>query len=168
VGICQSPGRAEAPDDSGFKYQERELRQAIDGLSSAPLTQLINTHWHVDSHRGNEWGASAAGATYSGREYEKASFRTQIALKAGAYLSPATAGPFLHRGLMTNTMCITNDPGMIALKYYGPGPHGIAISPCLFEKAMKLSRRRQWWTAFTVIDYSTGGRIDGMIVKPRG
>src|SRR5437879_7920681 len=34
--------------DSGFTVSKPRIAAALDDLSSDPLTQLINTHWHVD------------------------------------------------------------------------------------------------------------------------
>src|ERR1700688_3194041 len=45
--------------DSGFAVSRVRIAAALDGLSSDPLTQLLNTHWHVDHTDGNAWVHSA-------------------------------------------------------------------------------------------------------------
>src|SRR5262250_3852291 len=47
--------------DSGFTVSKARIVPALDHLSSDPLTQLINTHWHTDHTDGNEW-VHASGA----------------------------------------------------------------------------------------------------------
>src|SRR5260370_10585863 len=39
--------------DSGFTVSRSRIAAALDDLSSDPLTQLINTHCHVDHTHGN-------------------------------------------------------------------------------------------------------------------
>src|SRR5258705_4150776 len=48
--------------DSGFTVSRARIAAALDSLSSDPVTQLINTHWHVDPTDGNTW-VHSAGAT---------------------------------------------------------------------------------------------------------
>jgi glyoxylase-like metal-dependent hydrolase (beta-lactamase superfamily II) len=47
--------------DSGFTISRARIAPALDSLSSDPVTQLINTHWHVDHTDGNAWVHSAGG-----------------------------------------------------------------------------------------------------------
>ena len=56
--------------DSGFTVSRARIAAALDGLSSDPLTQLINTHWHVDHTDGNAW-VHSAGATITAHENTK-------------------------------------------------------------------------------------------------
>jgi purine nucleoside permease len=37
--------------DSGFTVSRPRITEALNSLSSDPITQLINTHWHVESQR---------------------------------------------------------------------------------------------------------------------
>src|SRR5262249_34299439 len=41
--------------DSGITVSKRRITDALDSLSTDPITQLINTHWHVDHTDGNAW-----------------------------------------------------------------------------------------------------------------
>jgi len=48
--------------DSGFTVSKMRIVEALNNLSADPITQLINTHWHVDHTDGNDW-VHSAGAT---------------------------------------------------------------------------------------------------------
>src|SRR5262245_63306775 len=41
--------------DAGIPGTRQEITKALAGLSSDPVTHLINTHWHFDHTDGNEW-----------------------------------------------------------------------------------------------------------------
>src|SRR5260370_2670715 len=45
--------------DSGFTVSEPRITEALNSLSSDPITQLINTHWHVDHTECHAWMHSA-------------------------------------------------------------------------------------------------------------
>ena len=90
--------------DSGFTVSRARIAAALHDLSSAPITRLINTHWHIDHTDGNAW-VHSAGATV---------FRPQLVLKAGAIpFRLRQPAPFLQPCLMRNTMSITTTPGSL-------------------------------------------------------
>ena len=47
--------------DSGFTVSKPRILEALNRLSSDPISQLLNTHWHTDHTDGNAW-VHAAGA----------------------------------------------------------------------------------------------------------
>src|SRR6201984_1686905 len=47
--------------DAGFAGSRPKISEALASISSDPIKQLINTHWHFDHTDGNEW-LHAAGA----------------------------------------------------------------------------------------------------------
>lgn len=53
--------------DAGIAVSRQKIQAALDGISSAPLKYVINTHWHWDHTDGNVW-ASEAGATIIAQE----------------------------------------------------------------------------------------------------
>ena len=65
--------------DSGFKVSQPRLAEALARISSDPITQLINTHWHTDHTDGNAW-VHAAGAHITAHENTK---KTSGGLDAG-------------------------------------------------------------------------------------
>ena len=48
--------------DAGFAGSRPKLTEALASISSDPIKQLINTHWHFDHTDGNEWLHSAGAA----------------------------------------------------------------------------------------------------------
>ena len=48
--------------DSGFTVSKPRILEALNRLSSDPIAQLLNTHWHTDHTDGNAW-VHDAGAT---------------------------------------------------------------------------------------------------------
>jgi glyoxylase-like metal-dependent hydrolase (beta-lactamase superfamily II) len=48
--------------DSGFTVSKTQIMEALGKLSSVPITQFINTHWHTDHTDGNAWVHSAGAA----------------------------------------------------------------------------------------------------------
>src|SRR5260370_25833360 len=60
--------------DSGFTVSRARIAAALHSLSSDPVTQLINTHWHVDHTDGNAWVHSAGAAIPAPRKRKKRLF----------------------------------------------------------------------------------------------
>jgi glyoxylase-like metal-dependent hydrolase (beta-lactamase superfamily II) len=144
--------------DSGFTVSRARIVAALDSLSSDPVKQLINTHWHVDHTDGN-----AAGATITAHENTKKRLSTSTRVEGWSYsFPPAPAGAIPTTVFDDEHQAHHNDT-RIALKYYGPAHTDSDIS-VLFEEADILDVGDTWWNGFyPFIDYSTGGSIDGMI-----
>src|SRR5258705_13867825 len=78
--------------DSGFTVSRARIAAALDGLSSDRVTQLINTHWHVDHTDGNAW-VHSAGATITAHENTKKRLSTSTRVEGWSYtFPPAPAG----------------------------------------------------------------------------
>src|SRR6266568_5382599 len=73
--------------DSGFTVSRARIAAALVGLSSDPLTQLINTHWHVDHTDGNAW-VHAAGATITAHENTRKHLSTATRVEGWSYTFP--------------------------------------------------------------------------------
>src|SRR5215472_5513541 len=58
--------------DAGFTVSKPRVAQALDSLSTDPITRLINTHWHVDHTDGNAWLHAAGAAITAHEKYEEA------------------------------------------------------------------------------------------------
>src|SRR5258708_28897304 len=78
--------------DSGFTVSRARIAAALHSLSSDPVTQLINTHWHVDHTDGNAW-VHSAGAAITAHENTKKRLSTSTRVEGWSYtFPPAPAG----------------------------------------------------------------------------
>src|SRR5260370_38641227 len=148
--------------DSGFAVSRPRIAAALDSLSSDPIKQLINTHWHVDHTDGNAW-VHSAGATITAHENTKRHLSMSTRVEGWIYtFPPAPAGAIPTDVFDAEHHVHHNDTG-IALKYYGPAHTDSDIS-VVFEEADIVHVGDTCWNGFyPFIDYSTSGSIDGMI-----
>jgi glyoxylase-like metal-dependent hydrolase (beta-lactamase superfamily II) len=148
--------------DSGFTVSRVRIAAALNGLSSAPLTQLINTHWHVDHTDGNAW-VHSAGATITAHQNTKKRLSTSTRVEGWSYTFPPAPAGAIPTTVFDDDHQVHQNNTRIALKYYGPAHTDSDIS-VLFEEADIIHVGDTWWNGFyPFIDYSTGGSIDGMI-----
>src|SRR6267143_534291 len=148
--------------DSGFTVSRVRIAAALNGLSSDPVRQLINTHWHVDHTDGNAW-VHAAGATITAHENTRKHLSTSTRVEGWSYtFPPAPAGAIPTTVFDDEHRLHLNETGIV-LKHYAPAHTDSDIS-VIFEEADIIEVGDTWWNGFyPFIDYSTGGNIDGMI-----
>jgi len=148
--------------DSGFTVSRARIAAALDSLSSDLVTQLINTHWHVDHTDGNAW-VHSAGATITAHENTKKHLSTSTRVEGWSYTFPPAPAGAIPTTVFDDEHHVYHNDTRIALKYYGPAHTDSDIS-VLFEEADTIHVGDTWWNGFyPFIDYSTGGSIDGMI-----
>jgi glyoxylase-like metal-dependent hydrolase (beta-lactamase superfamily II) len=148
--------------DSGFTVSRVRIAAALNGLSSDPVTQLINTHWHVDHTDGNAW-VHAEGATITAHENTRKHLSTATRVEAWSYTFPPAPAGAIPTTVFDDDHQVHQNDTRIALKYYGPAHTDSDIS-VFFEEADIIHVGDTWWNGFyPFIDYSTGGSIDGMI-----
>jgi glyoxylase-like metal-dependent hydrolase (beta-lactamase superfamily II) len=148
--------------DSGFTVSRARIAAALDGLSSDPVTQLINTHWHVDHTDGNAW-VHSAGATITAHENTRKHLSTSTRVEGWSYTFPPAPVGAIPTAVFDDEHHVHHNDTRIALKYYEPAHTDCDIS-ALFEEADIIHVGDTWWNGFyPFIDYSTGGSIDGMI-----
>jgi glyoxylase-like metal-dependent hydrolase (beta-lactamase superfamily II) len=148
--------------DSGFTVSRARIVAALDSLSSDPVTQLINTHWHVDHTDGNAW-VHSAGAKITAHENTKKRLSTSTRVEGWSYTFPPAPAGAIPTTVFDDEHHAHHNDTRIALKYYGPAHTDSDIS-VLFEEADIIHVGDTWWNGFyPFIDYSTGGSIDGMI-----
>lgn len=148
--------------DSGFASSQRQIDDALNGLSADPLKHLIDTHWHFDHTDGNEW-MHGAGATIVAHENTKKRLSTpQVIAAFNASFPPAPSGAIPSHVFDNNDTLRTNGE-TIELVHYAPAHTDSDIS-VHFTEADVLHVGDTWFNGFyPFIDYSSGGNIDGMI-----
>src|SRR5262250_3181341 len=148
--------------DAGFTVSKPRVAQALDSLSTDPITRLINTHWHVDHTDGNAW-LHAAGAAITAHENTKKHLSTSTRVEGWSYTFAPAPAEALPATIFRDTHHVRHNDTGLALKYYGPAHTDSDIS-VVFEEADVIHVGDTWWNGiYPFIDYSTGGNIDGMI-----
>jgi len=148
--------------DAGFTVSRPRISSALDSLSGDPITQLINTHWHVDHTDGNAW-IHAEGSAITAHQNTKKHLSTSTRVDDWSYTFPPAPADALPTTIFRDTHRIRHNDTALTLKYYGPAHTDSDIS-VVFEEADVIHVGDTWWNGFyPFIDYSTGGGIDGMI-----
>lgn len=148
--------------DSGFSVSKARIMEALNNLSADPITQLINTHWHVDHTDGNDW-VHSAGAAITAHENTKKHLSTSTRVEGWQYTFPPAPAGALPATVFGNEHRMHHNDTNLVLKYYGPAHTDSDIS-VVFEEADVIHVGDTWWNGiYPFIDYSTGGSIDGMI-----
>jgi glyoxylase-like metal-dependent hydrolase (beta-lactamase superfamily II) len=148
--------------DSGFTVSKRRITDALNSLTSDPITQLINTHWHVDHTDGNVW-VHSAGAEITAHVNTKRHLSTATRVEGWQYTFPPAAAGALPKTVFDDGYRVRHNDTEVVLKYYGPAHTDGDIS-VLFEEADVIDVGDTWWNGiYPFIDYSTGGSIDGTI-----
>jgi glyoxylase-like metal-dependent hydrolase (beta-lactamase superfamily II) len=149
--------------DSGYATAQPHLTEALNTISSDPITHLINTHWHFDHTDGNEW-VHAAGATIIAHENCRTRLSTPqeiAAYKAKFPPSPAGAIPTL---VFKTDDALKLNGANLTLRHYAPAHTDTDISIYFAEANVLHTGDTFWNPIYPFIDYSTGGNIDGMIM----
>ena len=148
--------------DSGFTVSKARIRDALNNLSADPITQLINTHWHIDHTDGNDW-VHSAGAKIIAHENTKKHLSTSTRVEGWQYTFPPSPEGALPTTIFTDEHRLHHNDTTIALKYYNPAHTDSDVS-VVFEEADVIHVGDTLWNGiYPFIDYSTGGSIDGMI-----
>ena len=148
--------------DSGFTVSKARIVEALNDQSADPITQLINTHWHVDHTDGNDW-VHSAGAAITAHVNTKKHLSTSTRVEGWQYTFPPSPAGALPAAVFDDELRVHHNNTSIALKYYGPAHTDSDIS-VVFEDADVIHVGDTWWNGiYPFIDYSTGGSIDGMI-----
>jgi len=148
--------------DSGISTSRPQITEALNALSTDPVTRLINTHWHYDHTDGNEWMHNI-GATIIAQENTQQRLSTKQtigAFKADFPAAPAAARPTEVFG---KNKTLKLNGATLRLAHYDPAHTDTDIS-IYFVEANVLHCGDTWFNGFyPFIDYSSGGNINGMI-----
>src|ERR1700756_3450747 len=140
-----------------------KLKETLDGLGNAPLKTVIDTHWHVD-HTDNNANLHAAGATVLAHDNTK----TRMAEPHDSALMglhfPASPADALPQQTFSISKELHANGEIVMLQYFQPAHTETDI--CIhFQKANVIHMGDTFFNGFyPVIDASTGGKINGMIL----
>jgi glyoxylase-like metal-dependent hydrolase (beta-lactamase superfamily II) len=148
--------------DSGFTVSKARIVEALNSLSSDPIAQLLNTHWHTDHTDGNAW-VHAAGAKITAHVNTKKHLSTSTRVEGWDWTFPPAPSGAIPTDVFDDEHGLQHNGTNIRLKYYGPAHTDSDVS-VVFEEADVIHVGDTWWNGiYPFIDYSTDGSIDGMI-----
>jgi cyclase len=140
-----------------------KLKKTLDGLGNAPLQTVIDTHWHFD-HTDNNANLHAAGATVLAHENTK----TRMAEPHDSALLglhvPASPPDALPQQTFSSSRKLQANGEIVMLQYFQPA-HTDTDIYIHFEQANVIHMGDTFFNGFyPVIDTSTGGKVNGIIV----
>ena len=148
--------------DSGFAVSKRQISEALNKLSSAPIGQVLNTHWHTDHTDGNAW-VHDMGARITAHVNTKKHLSTSTRVEGWNWTFPPAPAGAIPVVVFDDEHRLRHNDTNITLKYYGPAHTDSDVS-VVFEEADVVHVGDTWWNGiYPFIDYSTDGSIDGMI-----
>ena len=148
--------------DGGIHVSRAKIQAALDGISSAPLKYLINTHWHWDHTDSNEW-LHEQGATIIAQENTLKRLLAATRVEDWNYIfQPPPTGARPTVTFKTDKTLKFNGE-TIVMKHYGIG-HTDTDIWVYFKKADVMATGDIWWNGYyPFIDNSTGGGINAII-----
>src|ERR1700678_4006231 len=147
------------------------LKQALDGLGSAPVKYVIDTHWHFD-HTDNNANLHATGAKVLAHENTKKRmsephdlpvlYRGADGALAGLHFDPSPAEALPHQTFAASYELHAHAE-TLALQHVAPAHTALDIY-VHFQNANVISMGDLFFNGmYPYIDPGTGGTISGMI-----
>lgn len=148
--------------DSGFPVSRDRIVDAVQRLSRAPITHLVNTHWHFDHTDGNAW-LHEAGAVIVAHGQTRQHLSTSTRVEGWQHTFPPV--PIGARpGIVVGDLHKLDATGVnMLLRHYAPGHTDSDLSVHLVDGNVLVTGDTWWNGHYPFIDYSTGGSIDGAI-----
>jgi glyoxylase-like metal-dependent hydrolase (beta-lactamase superfamily II) len=135
---------------------------ALTSISSDPIKQLINTHWHFDHTGGNEW-LHEAGASILAHENTRKHLLVDTRVEGWKYTFPAAPAGAIPTTVFKDDYTLHANDTTLVLKHYVPAHTDSDISVYFTEADVLHVGDTFWNRDYPFIDYSTGGSIDGQI-----
>lgn len=148
--------------DAGFAGARPRISSSLARISSDPVKQLINSHWHFDHTDGNEW-LHSTGATILAHEKTREHLSTDTLVKGWAFTFRASPAGAIPTETLHAERTLTVNRTSIALKPYAPAHTDGDISIHFMDADIVHVGDTFWNGSYPFIDYSTGGSIDGTI-----
>src|ERR1700719_2238476 len=139
------------------------LKEALDGLGNAPVKYVIDTHWHFD-HTDNNAHLRAAGATVLAHENTKKRMSEPHDSALMGLHFPASPADALPQQTFSTSQKLQANGEIVMLQYFQPA-HTDTDIYIHFQKANVIHMGDTFFNGFyPVIDTSTGGKVNGIIV----
>jgi glyoxylase-like metal-dependent hydrolase (beta-lactamase superfamily II) len=139
---------------------------AVASLSSAPITHLVNSHWHFD-HTGGNARLAEDGGLILAHENTRRHLSRSTCVADFDFTFPAVPATGLPDIVFDQRYPLEVGRTGLLLRYYGAAHTDSDIS-VRFPHADVLHVADTWWNGlYPFIDYSTGGSIDGLIAATR-
>src|SRR5580692_6998661 len=166
ASACRSPSSAaHCPAHRAFLSTSAwpKLKETLDGLGNAPLKTVIDTHWHFD-HTDNNANLHAAGATVLAHENTKTRMaEPHDSALLGLHI-PASPPDALPQQTFSSSRKLQANGEIVMLQYFQPA-HTDTDIYIHFEQANVIHMGDTFFNGFyPVIDTSTGGKVNGIIV----
>jgi len=140
-----------------------KLKETLDGLGNAPLKMVIDTHWHFD-HTDNNAHLHAAGATVLAHENTQTRMAQPHDSPFMGMHFPPSPPDALPQQTFSGSQTQHANGEVLALQYFQPA-HTDTDIYIHFQKANVIHMGDTFFNGvYPVIDYTTGGKVDGMIV----
>src|ERR1700756_2547858 len=140
-----------------------KLKENLDGLGNAPLKTVIDTHWHVN-HTANNANLHAAGATVLAHDNTKTRMAEPHDNALFGLHFPASPADALPQQTFSTSQKLQANGEIVMLQYFQPA-HTDTDIYIHFQKANVIHMGDTFFNGFyPVIDASTGGKINGMIL----
>jgi glyoxylase-like metal-dependent hydrolase (beta-lactamase superfamily II) len=148
--------------DAGIVTASLNVSAALARISSDPIKQLINTHWHFDHTGGNE-RLHEAGASILAHENTRKHLLVDTRVEGWKYTFPAAPAGAIPSTVFRDNHTLHFNNTTLILKHYAPAHTDSDISVYLAEADILHVGDTFWNRDYPFIDYSTGGGIDGQI-----
>jgi len=148
--------------DGGIGVSKPHVLSALNSISKKPIKVLINSHWHFDHTSGNPW-LHQQGATIIAQDITRNHLTKSIYQEDWDYTFKPLPKEGLPTVLFTTEHYHQINGEKIHVKTYRPA-HTDCDSSIFFPNADIIHVADTFWNSYyPMIDYSTGGSIDGMI-----
>jgi glyoxylase-like metal-dependent hydrolase (beta-lactamase superfamily II) len=139
-----------------------KIAAAVATVSRAPITHVINTHWHFDHTDANAW-LHARGAEVLAHANTRRRLAADTRVDDWEFTFPASPAGALPATVITSAQTLELSGSTIAVAPYAPAHTDSDLAVDLVD-ADVLHAGDTWWNGlYPFIDYSTGGSIDGTI-----